>query len=233
MTRQARRHGLASQKLSHVNGAAKTVAGIAQEKRKGAPTSCVNDKSVGIIVETSTILPEFACTRRICLPPPTLTKVFMLGLYTALFQRWHAPDLSPAIAAYAMLQFAVLVPCVSHLIAVGPARAPAALLSYGAVIVTATVALGALLQGPARRAALGTVAGAGLRRGVRPAAVLVRLRGRAGRHGDNGNLAALARFRAAPPSPGSPPIFFRTLPDTEQKKWRPNTAKNRVTSPFS
>ncbi|MES2116193.1 MAG: sterol desaturase family protein [Pseudomonadota bacterium] len=53
----------------------------------------------------------------------------------------------PAIAAYAMLQFAVLVPCVSHLLAIGPALAPAALLLYGAVIVAATMALGALLQG--------------------------------------------------------------------------------------
>jgi hypothetical protein len=51
-----------------------------------------------------------------------------------------------------MLQFALLVPCVSHLIAVAPTLDAGALALYAALVVGSTLTLGALLEG--RRAAI-------------------------------------------------------------------------------
>jgi hypothetical protein len=64
----------------------------------------------------------------------------------------YRPATPPGAGIYAMLQFALLVPCVSHLIAVGPLLPTPQLALYAAVIVGATLSLGALLEG--RRFAL-------------------------------------------------------------------------------
>ncbi len=57
-----------------------------------------------------------------------------------------------AVALHPIPQFSLLVPCVSHLIAVAPQLDAAALALYAALIVASTLTLGALLEG--RRAAL-------------------------------------------------------------------------------
>jgi alkylglycerol monooxygenase len=63
--------------------------------------------------------------------------------------RTHTPA---PVALYAMLQFGLLVPCVSHLIAVAPALDHLALALYAALVIASTLSLGALLEG--RRAAI-------------------------------------------------------------------------------
>jgi sterol desaturase/sphingolipid hydroxylase (fatty acid hydroxylase superfamily) len=69
----------------------------------------------------------------------------------ARFEHYRSNTPAP-VAVYAMLQFALLVPCVSHLIAVAPMLDAGALALYAALVVGSTLTLGALLEG--RRAAI-------------------------------------------------------------------------------
>jgi sterol desaturase/sphingolipid hydroxylase (fatty acid hydroxylase superfamily) len=62
------------------------------------------------------------------------------------FQRYDTRT-PAAINAYAALQFALLVPCVSHLIAIGPQLVPSMLALYAALILVTTQTVAALLQG--------------------------------------------------------------------------------------
>jgi sterol desaturase/sphingolipid hydroxylase (fatty acid hydroxylase superfamily) len=75
-----------------------------------------------------------------------------LGHFDASRFNPYSPRTPAPVAAYAMLQFALLVPCVSHLIAVAPTLDASALALYAALIVAGTLSLGAVLEG--RRAAL-------------------------------------------------------------------------------
>lgn len=83
-------------------------------------------------------------------PPGGWTGEPLAHFEPAGFQRYDT-QLPPALAGYAMLQFALLVPCVSHLIAIGPQLDAAALTLYALLICASTLILGALLEG--RRAA--------------------------------------------------------------------------------
>jgi sterol desaturase/sphingolipid hydroxylase (fatty acid hydroxylase superfamily) len=69
----------------------------------------------------------------------------------ARFQHYRSNTPAP-VTVYAMLQFALLVPCVSHLIALAPALENGALALYAALIILGTVTLGAVLEG--RRVAI-------------------------------------------------------------------------------
>ena len=60
----------------------------------------------------------------------------------------HYRTNTPAsVAAYAVLHFALLVPCISHLIAVGPTLPFSELLLYALIVALSTLLLGALLEG--------------------------------------------------------------------------------------
>jgi sterol desaturase/sphingolipid hydroxylase (fatty acid hydroxylase superfamily) len=83
-------------------------------------------------------------------PPGGWTGEPLAHFEPAGFQRYDTRT-PAAISGYAMLQFALLVPCVSHLIAVGPQLAPQSLLLYAALILATTMTVAALLEG--RRAA--------------------------------------------------------------------------------
>jgi sterol desaturase/sphingolipid hydroxylase (fatty acid hydroxylase superfamily) len=69
----------------------------------------------------------------------------------AQFQHYRSHTPTP-VALYAMLQFGLLVPCVSHLIAVAPKLDNIALALYAALVVAGTLSIGALLEG--RRVAI-------------------------------------------------------------------------------
>ncbi|GJJ00021.1 sterol desaturase [Duganella rhizosphaerae] len=69
-----------------------------------------------------------------------------LGHFDATLFTHYRPATPPAAALYAMLQFALLVPCVSHLIAIAPSLAQPQLLLYAGVVVASTLTLGALLE---------------------------------------------------------------------------------------
>lgn len=62
------------------------------------------------------------------------------------FER-YAPGVPPMVAGYGMLQFALLVPCVAHLIAIAPQLGWFDLSTYAAMVVLSTVSVGALLEG--------------------------------------------------------------------------------------
>ena len=59
----------------------------------------------------------------------------------------YRPGTPAPVAAYAALQFALLVPCVVHLIATGPALLLPELTLYALLIVASTFTVGALLEG--------------------------------------------------------------------------------------
>jgi sterol desaturase/sphingolipid hydroxylase (fatty acid hydroxylase superfamily) len=84
--------------------------------------------------------------------PPGAWTGAPLGHFDGSQFETYRPATPPGAGIYAMLQFALLVPCVSHLIAVGPSLPMPQLTLYAAVIVGATLSLGALLEG--RRFAL-------------------------------------------------------------------------------
>lgn len=87
-----------------------------------------------------------------------------LGHFDAVQFTLFRPATPPAAALYAMLQFGLLVPCVSHLIAIAPSLALPELLLYAAVVIASTLALGALLEGRpwAQRAEQARALGLGL-----------------------------------------------------------------------
>jgi sterol desaturase/sphingolipid hydroxylase (fatty acid hydroxylase superfamily) len=64
----------------------------------------------------------------------------------AQFQPYR-PNTPPPAVAYCVLQFALLAPCIMHLIAMAPSLAAAPLALYAALIVAGTLGLGALLEG--------------------------------------------------------------------------------------
>ena len=88
-------------------------------------------------------------------PPGGWTDEPMPHFEAATFERYTTHTPAP-LRWYAALQFALLVPCVSHLIAVAPGLAFDAQLLYAGGIVATTLALAALLEGwpMARRAEL-------------------------------------------------------------------------------
>jgi alkylglycerol monooxygenase len=67
------------------------------------------------------------------------------------FQHYRSHTPAP-VALYAMLQFGLLVPCVSHLIAIAPSLDEVALALYAVLVIASTLSIGALLEG--RRAAI-------------------------------------------------------------------------------
>jgi sterol desaturase/sphingolipid hydroxylase (fatty acid hydroxylase superfamily) len=69
----------------------------------------------------------------------------------ARFEHYRSNTPAP-VAAYAMLQLALLIPCVSHLIAVAPSLDTGPLALYATLVVVSTLTVGALLEG--RRAAI-------------------------------------------------------------------------------
>lgn len=83
---------------------------------------------------------------RVWFGPPGGWTGLPLGHFDAARFDHYRPATAPAAGLYAMLQFALLVPCVSHLIAVGPSLAAPALLLYAGVVVASTLSLGALLE---------------------------------------------------------------------------------------
>lgn len=79
-------------------------------------------------------------------PPGAWTGEPLPHFDPARFERYD-PAVPPAVAGYGMLQFALLVPCISHLIAIAPQLGGFDLCTYAAMIVLSTVAVGALLEG--------------------------------------------------------------------------------------
>ncbi|WP_373987632.1 sterol desaturase family protein [Duganella sp. BuS-21] len=64
----------------------------------------------------------------------------------AQFQPYR-PNTPPPAVPYCVLQFALLAPCIMHLIAVGPSLPAVSLVLYAVLIVAGTLGLGALLEG--------------------------------------------------------------------------------------
>jgi sterol desaturase/sphingolipid hydroxylase (fatty acid hydroxylase superfamily) len=79
-------------------------------------------------------------------PPGAWTGEPLPHFEPADFQRFET-RVSATVGGYGMLQFALLVPCISHLIAIAPRLELFELSQYAALIVLSTVSVGALLEG--------------------------------------------------------------------------------------
>lgn len=84
---------------------------------------------------------------QVWLAPPGAWTGEPLGHFDgAQFQHYRPHTPAPA-AAYSILQFALMAPCVMHLIALAPSLPLSSLVLYAALIAASTISLGALLEG--------------------------------------------------------------------------------------
>lgn len=70
-----------------------------------------------------------------------------LGHFDPASFQYYRPATPAGAQLYAMFQFALLVPCISHFLALAPTLATAPLLAYAAFIIASTLALAGLLEG--------------------------------------------------------------------------------------
>jgi len=79
-------------------------------------------------------------------PPGAWTGQPLAHFEPSSFQRYDT-SVSTTVGGYGILQFALLVPCISHLIAIAPRLELFELSQYALLIVLSTVSVGALLEG--------------------------------------------------------------------------------------